>query len=137
MTGANYHIHKYVVLPSLQCSKLFYSKVSSGFLRQGSRSLCSFGKIKYVESPELSEEKTYSFNGERFHTSISHNSITPIFSKKKTKRTTEAFSFTLYSRLLFEKCETHKQLKEWEKFYQHKLKTFYPLGLNKKGEYSF
>ena len=35
---------------------------------------------------------------------------------------------------LFEKCETHK---ERETFWQHKLKTFYPLGLNKKEEHLF
>ena len=33
---------------------------------------------------------------------------------------------------LFEKCETHKQLKERETFWQHKLKAFYLLGLNEK-----
>ena len=33
--------------------------------------------------------------------------------------------------LYFEKCETHKQLKERETFWQHKLKTSYPLGLKK------
>ena len=38
---------------------------------------------------------------------------------------------------LFEKCETHKQLKERETFWQHKLKTFYPLGLNEREEYLF
>ena len=38
---------------------------------------------------------------------------------------------------LFEKCETHKQLKERETFWQRKLKTFYPLGLNEKEEYLF
>ena len=38
---------------------------------------------------------------------------------------------------LFEKCETHKQLKERETFWQHKLKTFYPLDLNEKEEYLF
>ena len=38
---------------------------------------------------------------------------------------------------LFEKCETHKQLKERETFWQYKLKTFYPLGLNDKEEYLF
>ena len=32
--------------------------------------------------------------------------------------------------ILFEKGETHKQLKERETFWQHKLKTFYSLGLN-------
>ena len=38
---------------------------------------------------------------------------------------------------LLENCETHKQLKERETFWQHKLKTFYPLGLNEKEEYLF
>ena len=38
---------------------------------------------------------------------------------------------------LFEQCETHKQLKERETFSQHRLKTFYPLGLNEKEEYLF
>ena len=38
---------------------------------------------------------------------------------------------------LFEKCESHKQLKEKETFWQRKLKTFYPLGLNEKEEYFF
>ena len=38
---------------------------------------------------------------------------------------------------LFEKCETHKQIKERETFWQHKLKTFYPLGLNEIEEYLF
>ena len=33
---------------------------------------------------------------------------------------------------LFEQCETHKQLKEKETFWQDRLKTFYPLGLNEK-----
>ena len=39
--------------------------------------------------------------------------------------------------ILFEKCETHKQLKERETFWQHKLKTFYPLGLNEREEHLF
>ena len=38
---------------------------------------------------------------------------------------------------LYGKCETHKQLKERETFWQHKLKTFYPLDLNEKEEYLF
>ena len=38
---------------------------------------------------------------------------------------------------LFENCETHKQLKERETLWQHKLRTFYPLGLNEKEEYLF
>ena len=36
---------------------------------------------------------------------------------------------------LFKQCEKHKQLKERETFWQHQLKTFYPLGLNEKEEY--
>ena len=38
---------------------------------------------------------------------------------------------------LFEQCETHKQLKERETFWQHQLKTFYLLGLNEKEEYLY
>ena len=55
MTGAKLHIHKYMVL---QCSKLFYYKVSSEFLRQDLKSSCSFGKIQNVGDLELSEENT-------------------------------------------------------------------------------
>ena len=38
---------------------------------------------------------------------------------------------------LLEKCETYKQLKEREMFWQHKSKTFYPLGLSEREEYLF
>ena len=38
---------------------------------------------------------------------------------------------------LFEKYETQKQLRERETVWEHKFKTFYPLGLNEKGEYLF
>ena len=38
---------------------------------------------------------------------------------------------------LFEQCEMYKQLRERETFWQHILKTFYPLGLNEKEEYLF
>ena len=54
MTGAKQDTHKYLFL---QCSKLFYSKFSSRFLRQDSQSSYSFGKIQKEEDPELSEEK--------------------------------------------------------------------------------
>ena len=39
--------------------------------------------------------------------------------------------------VIFEQCETHEQLKERETFWQHRLKTFYPIGLNEKGEYLY
>ena len=53
MTGANYHIHKYMVL---QCLTLFHSKVSIGFLQQDLQSTYHFGKIQNAEGSELSEE---------------------------------------------------------------------------------
>ena len=36
-----------------------------------------------------------------------------------------------------EQCETHKQLNERENFWQHRLKVFYPVGLNEKEEYLY
>ena len=39
--------------------------------------------------------------------------------------------------VIFEQCETHGLLKERESFWQHRLKTFYPIGLNEKEEYLF
>ena len=54
MTEAKSHIYKYMVL---QCSKLFYYKVSSEFLRQDSQSSYSFGKIQNVGETEVSEDK--------------------------------------------------------------------------------
>ena len=39
--------------------------------------------------------------------------------------------------VLFEQCETHEQWKERETFWQHRLKTFYPIGLNEKEEYLY
>ena len=38
---------------------------------------------------------------------------------------------------LIEQCETHEQLKERETFCQHRLKTFYPYGLNEKKKYLY
>ena len=34
--------------------------------------------------------------------------------------------------VIFKECETHEQLKGRETFCQHRLKTFYPIGLNEK-----
>ena len=39
--------------------------------------------------------------------------------------------------VIFEQCETHEQLKGRETFWQHRLKTFYPIGLNEKEEYLY
>ena len=38
---------------------------------------------------------------------------------------------------LFVQCERYKQLKEKEPFWQHRFKTFDPLGLNEKEEYLY
>ena len=35
---------------------------------------------------------------------------------------------------IFEQYQTHKQLKERETFWQHRVKSFYPTGLNEKEE---
>ena len=51
-------------------SKLFYWKVSSGFMRQGLQSSYSFAKIQNVGKPKLSNEKIQCFIGERFHISF-------------------------------------------------------------------
>ena len=39
--------------------------------------------------------------------------------------------------VLFEQGETHEQFKERETFWQHRLKTFYPVALNEKEEYLY
>ena len=42
------------------------------------------------------------------------------------------FTLTIVSMAI---AATHAQLKERETFWQHRLKTFYPIGLNEKEEY--
>ena len=39
--------------------------------------------------------------------------------------------------VIFDQCKTYAQLKERETFSQHRLKIFYPIGLNEKGEYLY
>ena len=39
--------------------------------------------------------------------------------------------------VIFEQCKTHAQLKEREIFWQHRLKIFYPIGLNEKEKYLY
>ena len=54
---------------------------------------------------------------------------TPCVGKDETKL---RLRFDGWEVTLFGKCKRHKQIKERETFWQHKLKTFYPLGLNEK-----
>ena len=42
---------------------------------------------------------------------------------------------TVIMALMIGQCETHEQLKQRKTFWQHRLKTFYPYGLNEKKEY--
>ena len=39
--------------------------------------------------------------------------------------------------LIFEQCKIHAELNERKIFQQHRLKTFYPIGLNEKEEYLY
>ena len=39
--------------------------------------------------------------------------------------------------VIFEQCEIHAQLKERETFWQHRLKMFYPIGLNEMEGYLY
>ena len=39
--------------------------------------------------------------------------------------------------VIFEHCKTHAQLNERETFWQRRLKTFYPIGLNENEEYLY
>ena len=59
MTGAKYHIHKYMVL---QCSKRFYTKFSSRILWKDSQNSYSFAKIQNVGGLEFSEENNLVFH---------------------------------------------------------------------------
>ena len=69
MKSFSYETHLFFSAPS------FYSKGSSGFLRQDSQSLYCFGKIQNVRGGELPEKKKkLYFIGERFR--ISHTVTT-------------------------------------------------------------
>ena len=60
---------------------------------------------------------------------------TDLFEKENRTYHRSVFIYTIFKiaievlMTLFQKCETHKQLKERETFWQQKLKTFYPLLL--------
>ena len=115
------------------CGEVF--KIQSGPLN------CNSEKVIYLLRCQICDGTRYVGKAKtkfrlRFN---NYKSKTQIFSKRKTKCTTEAFSFQDCHRsiddwevTLFEKCKTHKQLKERETSWQHKLKTFYPLGLTEK-----
>ena len=79
-------------------------------------------RFNNYKSARRSYRKKHKVSQQRFHENYeqhSHNGI-------------DDWQFTL-----IEQCETHEQLKEREKFWQHRLKTFYPYGLNEKKEYLY
>ena len=67
-------------------------------------------------------EKIRKVSQQRFHEYYSQHSHDGI----------DDWQFTLIGQ-----CETHEQIKERETFWQHRLKTFYPYGLNEKKEYLY
>ena len=80
------------------------------------------GSLMTTKSAHRSYRKKRKVSQQRFHEHYgqhSHNGI-------------DDWQFTL-----IEQCETHEQLKERETFWQHRLKTFYPYGLNEKKEYLY
>ena len=102
------------------CGEVF--KIQSGPLN------CNSEKVLYLLRCKICDDTPYVGKAKakfrlRFNNYQSNHriSITDLFEKCET----------------CEKCETHKQLKEREMFWQHKLKTFYPLDLNEKEEHLF
>ena len=80
------------------------------------------GRFNNYKSPHRSYRKKRKVSQQLFHEHYgqhSHNGI-------------DNWQFTL-----IEQCETHEQLKEMEKFWQHRLKMFYHYGLNEKKEYLY
>ena len=82
----------------------------------------NIGSIAIKANVELSEKETENYPRDLFHNHYCLDGYLGI----------DDWDFTL-----FEQCETHKQLKERETFWQHRLKTFYPLGLNEKEDYLY
>ena len=84
------------------------------------------------------------FVGKRKKVSFDIGSITITFRKRNQKIPQKLFHehYCLDSHVgiddwNFTQCETHKKLKKRGIFWQHQLKTFYPLGLNQKEEYLY
>ena len=92
------------------------------------------------EAPYVGKAKTkfrHRFNNYK----SKHRALRKVNRKMPQKRFHENYCLDGYLEIddsdcsLFQQCETHKQMKERETYYQHRLKTFYPLGLNDKEEY--
>ena len=121
------------------CQETF--KIQSGPLTCDSKKVICLLKCKICgEVPYVGEAKNkfcYRFNNYR----SKHRA----FRKGKRKVPQKLFQ-THYCRdgpssiedwdfVIFEQCETHVQLEKRETFWQHRLKSFYPIGLNEKNEY--
>ena len=104
------------------CGETF--KIQSGILNCNSQKVVYLLKCRICgEAPiERSYRKKHKVSQQCFHEHYeqdSHNRI-------------DDWHFAL-----IEQCETHEQLQERATFWQHRLKTFYPYGLNEKKEYLY
>ena len=118
-------------------------KIQSGPLNYNSEKVLYLLKCKFCdEAPYVGKAKTkfqYRFNNHKIkhrafrkgNRKISHKHFRDHYFLDDHLGTDD-WDFTL-----FDQCETYKQLKERETFWQHRFKTFYLLGLNGKEEYLY
>ena len=122
------------------CGEIF--KIQSGILNCNSQKVIYLLKCRIcVEAPYVGKAKT-KFRARFNNYKSGHRSY-----RKKRKVSQQRFhehygqhshnGIDDWQFTLIEQCETHEQLKERETFWQHRLKTFYPYGLNEKKEYLY
>ena len=122
------------------CRKTF--KIQSGILNCNSQKVVYLLKCRICgEAPYVGKAKT------KFRARFNNYKSARRSYRKKRKVSQQRFhehygqhshnGIDDWQFTLIEQCETHKQLKERETFWQHRLKTFYPYGLNEKKEYLY
>ena len=132
------HIITTNTITTKSCREVF--KIQSGPLNCNSEKVLYFLRCKFVMTLHMLERLKQSSVFDLIIIKVNAN----LFEKESRMYHRGVFIHTVYKTAtadwevtLFEKCETHKQLKKRETFWHHKLKTFYPLGLNEKEEYLF
>ena len=122
------------------CGEIF--KIQSGILNCNSQKVIYLLKCRICgEAPYVGKAKT-KFRARFNNYKSGHRSY-----RKKRKVSQQRFhehygqhshnGIDDWQFTLIEQCETQEQLKERETFWQHRLKTFYPYGLNEKKEYLY
>ena len=117
-------------------------KIQSGICHCNSRKVVYLLKYRICgEAPYVGKVKT-KFKARLYNYKSAHRSY-----RKKSKVSQQRFHehYGQHSHneiddckfTLIEQCETNKQLKERETFWQHKFKTFYSYGFNEKKEYLY